>query len=137
MNTMETTEEVSLHPGENGHASQKKHRNTPGAREKPWANWKKGLAILWSRKRITKTPTLVVGKKPYGKCQLRKPTMKKSPNPIRFLPASGNVHCLGRLVVLLLAAINFQIAKAWADTITDVTNIQAGARGGLYIGNLA
>src|SRR5208283_4024518 len=69
MNTMETTEEVSLHPGENGHASQKKHRNTPGAREKPWANWKKGLAILWSRKRITKTPTLVVGKKPYGKCQ--------------------------------------------------------------------
>ena len=71
MNTMETTEEVSLHPGENGHASQKKHRNTPGAREKPWANWKKGLAILWSRKRITKTPTLVVGKKPYGKCQFK------------------------------------------------------------------
>jgi hypothetical protein len=38
MKTMETTEEVSLHPGENGLASQKKHQNTPGARKKPKAD---------------------------------------------------------------------------------------------------
>ena len=41
------------------------------------------------------------------------------------------------LVVLLVGAINFHIAEARADTITDVTNIQAGGYGGLYIGNRA
>jgi len=40
-------------------------------------------------------------------------------------------------VVLLVAVIHFPMAHAWADTITDVPNIQAGARGGLYPGNLA
>src|ERR1022692_3009141 len=34
-------QEVSSHPGETGHASQKKHRNTPGTREKSRANQKK------------------------------------------------------------------------------------------------
>jgi hypothetical protein len=34
-------ERLSSHPGETGHASQKKHRNTPGAREKSRANQKK------------------------------------------------------------------------------------------------
>src|ERR1017187_8860261 len=42
-----------------------------------------------------------------------------------------------RLVLFVVAAINFQITTTRADTITDVTNIQAGARGTLYIGNRA
>jgi hypothetical protein len=87
----ETTEEVSSHPGETGHSSQKKHRNTPGAREKSRANWKKTLANQWNRKKITKkahagrgqetkweipfymdqTDVRLVDKKPNAKCQLK------------------------------------------------------------------
>jgi hypothetical protein len=37
----------------------------------------------------------------------------------------------------LATAIHFHLAEARADIITDVTNIQAGARAGLYIGNRA
>ena len=54
MKTTTSTEEVSSHPGETGHASQKKHRNTPGAREKSSADQRKELANLWSRQRIAK-----------------------------------------------------------------------------------
>jgi hypothetical protein len=53
MKTMETTEEVSLHPGENGLASQKKLRNSPVPKNNR-NDWKKVLANRWNRKRITK-----------------------------------------------------------------------------------
>jgi hypothetical protein len=66
---LETTEELSSHPGETGHASQKKHRNTPGAREKSRANQKKALPICGAGRESQKRPTRVVGWKPYGKCQ--------------------------------------------------------------------
>ena len=66
----ETTEEVSSHPGETGHASQKKHRNTPGAREKSRANQKKNLPICGAGRESQKRPALVVGWKPYGKFQI-------------------------------------------------------------------
>ena len=41
------------------------------------------------------------------------------------------------LGILFIGEINAGIGVARADTITDVTNIQAGAYGGLYIGNRA
>jgi hypothetical protein len=41
------------------------------------------------------------------------------------------------IVVVLLAALAFPIGTVWADSVTVVTNIQAGTRGGLYIGNRA
>jgi len=40
------------------------------------------------------------------------------------------------LEALLIAVLGCLLAGASADTITDVTNIQAGARGTLYVGNL-
>ena len=61
---------MSSHPGETGHASQKKHRNTSGAREKSRANQKKALPICGAGRESQKRPTQVVDKKPYGKCQL-------------------------------------------------------------------
>jgi hypothetical protein len=67
--TTETTEEVSSHPGEKGHWSQKRHRNTPCAVEKQRVNWKKDLQICGPGKKSRKRPTLVVGKKPNGKYQ--------------------------------------------------------------------
>lgn len=42
----------------------------PGAPEKNQGGHEKGLANLWSRKKITKRPTLVVGKQSNGKYQL-------------------------------------------------------------------
>jgi hypothetical protein len=71
MITMETTEEVSSRGVEKCAERHKWQRSAPFAREKPWVAWKKGLVILWSRKRIAKKPMLVVGKKPNGKCQLK------------------------------------------------------------------
>src|SRR5580698_7362326 len=38
---------------------------------------------------------------------------------------------------LLLLGFGLFIGNAQADTVTDVTNIQAGAYGGLYVGNRA
>src|SRR5208337_1398995 len=35
----------------------KKHRNTPGAREKPWADWKKDLHNLGAGRKSRKPPT--------------------------------------------------------------------------------
>jgi hypothetical protein len=66
MKTKETLEEVSSHPGEKGHWRQKKHRNTPSAREKRGADSKKGLekrlANLWSRRKTTKKAHAVRGR---------------------------------------------------------------------------
>jgi hypothetical protein len=52
--TRATTEEVSSHPGEKGHWSQKWHRNTPYAGEKPRGGLEKGFANLLQGKKITK-----------------------------------------------------------------------------------
>jgi hypothetical protein len=52
MKTMETTEEVSSHPGKKRHWSQKRHWNIPGASERPRLDWKKGLANLWSGRKV-------------------------------------------------------------------------------------
>ena len=41
------------------------------------------------------------------------------------------------LVALMFAGITAELSVARADTITGVTNIQAGGYGGLYIGNRA
>jgi uncharacterized repeat protein (TIGR03803 family) len=97
MKTTTSTEEVSSHPVEKGRCEPKKHRNSPvpennrngldkkflqiyGAgrksRKRPTLvvgkkPYGKCQAILWSRKSIAKTPTLVVGRKPYGKCQMK------------------------------------------------------------------
>jgi hypothetical protein len=68
--TPETTEEVSSHPGETGLGGTKRHRNTPCAREKPRADWKRDLQICGAGRKSRTRPTLVVGQKPYGKSQV-------------------------------------------------------------------
>jgi len=67
----ENTEVVSSHPGEKGHWSQKRHRNTPCAGEKRRADWKKGLQICAEGSKSRKRPALVVGKNPNGKYQMK------------------------------------------------------------------
>ena len=54
MKTLETTEEVSSHPGENGRSDPRKASKHPCAKRITGADWKKVLANLWSRKKITK-----------------------------------------------------------------------------------
>jgi hypothetical protein len=49
----------------------------------------------------------------------------------------SRVNRLRQLVFRLLATSGFTVLSVQADTITDVTNIQAAARGALYIGNRA
>jgi hypothetical protein len=39
---------------------------TPRVRKEPMEDWKNKLANLWSGKKITKRPALVLGKKPMG-----------------------------------------------------------------------
>jgi hypothetical protein len=46
-------------------------------------------------------------------------------------------HFANGLAMLLFGALLMLATRAGADTVTDVTNIQAGARGTLYIGNQA
>jgi hypothetical protein len=48
------TKEVSSYPGEKCLGSQKRHRNTPSAREETMGGLEKGFANLWRSKRITK-----------------------------------------------------------------------------------
>jgi hypothetical protein len=69
--TPENTEEVSSHPGEKGLGRTKRHRNTPSAREKPRTDCKNDLQICEAGRKSRKRPTLVVGKNPNGKSQLR------------------------------------------------------------------
>jgi hypothetical protein len=45
MKTMETTEEVSLRAVEKREERNKKHGNTPSAREKPKTTWQNGLQV--------------------------------------------------------------------------------------------
>jgi hypothetical protein len=49
----------------------------------------------------------------------------------------AKVICSREFVVLLAVWLGLFIANAPADTVTDVTNIQAAAYGGLYVGNRA
>jgi hypothetical protein len=49
----------------------KMHRNTSCAREIPRADWKRDLQICGEGRESRRRPTLVVGKKPNGKYQLR------------------------------------------------------------------
>lgn len=51
--------------------------------------------------------------------------------------SQGGPVCHLLALIFLVGGINAEMGVARADTITDVTNIQAGAYGGLYIGNRA
>jgi hypothetical protein len=69
MKTMETTEAVSSDGMEKRVKRHKSQRSAPCAREKPGTDWKKTLQIYGAGRKSRKRPTLVVGKKPYGKSQ--------------------------------------------------------------------
>jgi hypothetical protein len=69
MKTMETTEEVSSHRVEKRVERRTWQQIDPCAREKPRVDLKKGLQIYGAGRESRKRPTLVVGQKPYGKCQ--------------------------------------------------------------------
>jgi TPR repeat protein len=77
-----TTEEVSSHPGENGHWRQKWRRNTSYAEEKPEQTGKKFLQTDVAGGKSRKRPTLFVGMKPYGKSQIiqYRDALKINPN---------------------------------------------------------
>jgi hypothetical protein len=70
MKTTTSTEEVSSHPVEKGRCEPKKHRNSPVPENNRNGLDKKFLQIYGAGRKSRKRPTLVVGKKPYGKCQL-------------------------------------------------------------------
>jgi hypothetical protein len=70
MKTTTSTEEVSSHPVEKGRCEPKKHRNSPVPENNRNGLDKKFLQIYGAGRKSRKRPTLVVGKKPYGKCQI-------------------------------------------------------------------
>jgi hypothetical protein len=70
MKTMETMEAVSSDGMEKRVKRHKSQRSAPCAREKPGTDWKMTLQIVGAGRRSRKRPTLVVGKKPYGKSQI-------------------------------------------------------------------
>jgi hypothetical protein len=72
MKTTTSTEEVSSHPVEKGRCEPKKHRNSPVPENNRNGLDKKFLQIYGAGRKSRKRPTLVVGKKPYGKCQVNK-----------------------------------------------------------------
>jgi len=80
MKTTATTEAVSSHPGENGCWSQEWRRNTSRAGQKPMADWKNDSQTYEAGRESQKPPTLVVGNKPNGKCQIM--TLAEMPLPI-------------------------------------------------------
>src|ERR1035437_8811203 len=71
MKTMETTEEVSSQRVEKRVKRRNWQQIDPCAREKPRADWKKDLQICGAGRKSPKRSTLVVDKKPYGKCQIK------------------------------------------------------------------
>ena len=71
MKTTTSTEEVSSHPVEKGRCEPKKHRNSPVPENNRNGLDKKFLQIYGAGRKSRKRPTLVVGKKPYGKCQMK------------------------------------------------------------------
>jgi hypothetical protein len=72
--TPETTGEVSSHGVEKRVEWPKFQRRAPFAREKRRADWGRDLPICEAGRNARKWPTLVVGKKPNGKCQIRERT---------------------------------------------------------------
>ena len=71
MKTPATTEEVSSRGVEKRAERHKCQRSAPFAKEKPRVDLKKGLQIYGAGRKSRKRPTLVVGQKPYGKCQIK------------------------------------------------------------------
>ena len=57
--------------------------------------------------------------------------------PVCHLMFGTERNCLWLLGLLFIGATQTRIGVARADTITNVTNIQAGGYGGLYVGNRA
>jgi hypothetical protein len=70
MKTMEITEEVYSHRVEKRVKRHKCQRSAPFTREKTIGGLEKGLANLWSRRKITKKAHATVDKKPNGKSRL-------------------------------------------------------------------
>jgi hypothetical protein len=71
MKTPATTEEVSSREVEKRAERHKCQRSAPFAKEKPRVDLKKGLQIYGAGRKSRKRSTLVVGHKPYGKCQMK------------------------------------------------------------------
>jgi hypothetical protein len=73
----------------------KKGIGTPPLPEKSGGRLEKGLANLWSRKKITKKPTLVVGQNPNGKRRIRcDPGVSYFPGRFcdsRYTPENGDI----------------------------------------------
>jgi hypothetical protein len=98
MKTTTSTEEVSSHPVEKGRCEPKKHRNSPVPENNRNGLDKKFLQIYGAGRKSRKRPTLVVGKKPYGKCQFNswKPkSFESSKSWLFFLLADNGFREIG------------------------------------------
>jgi hypothetical protein len=115
MKTMETTEGVSLHPGENGLASQK-NIETPPVPEKNRGRTKKDLPICGAGRESQKRPTLVVGWKPYGKLQM----IRLNPDNMK---KTSLLSCRGQIQLIRLglgAACSIMVCLVLAAQATPV-----------------
>src|SRR5271155_2810696 len=72
MKTMATTEAVSSVGMEKRVERHICQRSAPVIREKPMVDWKMDLQYCGTGRKSGKHPTLVVGKKPYGKSQFKR-----------------------------------------------------------------
>src|ERR1035437_7639495 len=116
MKTMETTEEVSSRGVEKRAERHKCQRSAPFAREKPRVDGKKDLQIYGAGRKSRKRPALVVGQKPYGKCQINidvQRTMRLNTMNIGHTSALVALACLAALV---------PCARAQQSTPLVVTN---------------
>jgi hypothetical protein len=96
MKTMETTEDVSSYGVEKRVERHKSQRSAIVVREKPMADWKKDLQIFEAGRKSRKRPTLVVGRKPNGKCQFNvysRPCLLESYFLTRAMPPPSFSHC--------------------------------------------
>jgi hypothetical protein len=73
MKTMETTDEVSSHPGGKGAWEDRRASEHPLAREKSRPDWENGLQICVEGTKSRKRLTPVVGKKSNGKSRIKFP----------------------------------------------------------------
>jgi len=81
-------------------------RSAPFAREKPWADWKKRLQIRGAGGKSRKRPTLVVGKKPNGKCLFNSAELRNLAAGKEWQPCWINYHAT---ITAFLVAIKYPL----------------------------
>src|ERR1035437_4971412 len=105
MKTMETTEEVSSPRVEKRVKRRHWQQIEPCAREKPRVDWKKDLQVCGEGRESRKRSTLVVDKKPYGKCQITSSKHRSNENMKMSNHMISRRRFLRRSVTAISAAV--------------------------------